>query len=187
MDNNGEFQDKIIFEDIIKMKVRSGHPVKQFGKGILRKCLEKCIKFKLIKQDRLKEEVKIYHSYYTNEVEEFFDNELFDMLCDPDYVDGAELYFVIEEVSELRKITPESIKKNIEGLLMLSIEAKAPSYRIATKMFPNSETGPCYNFETEDWDSEDSNYCKVNIDPDFLKACLEVKHEISLHKIINQY
>lgn len=164
---------------IIHPRERSLYQVRE---GIFHKCLERYIQMQLKEHRNSEGFIRVYCSYVTEEEERFFSNVLFDLLFDSDYVYEAELYVVLNELSELIDLDSKSITKILDGLLMLKIEMRISPYEEinvvqGSSIFPTGKTGRCFNFKTGKHDSE-MHFFKLSINPDFLKACSEVKQEM---------
>ncbi|QNU39221.1 hypothetical protein IC801_08745 [Geobacillus sp. 44B] len=155
----------------------------QGGEGIIHRCLDRYIQMQLKEHSHSEGLLRVYCSNVTEEEERFFDNVLFDLLFNPYYVYDAELYVILEEFSELVGITSKRVSNLLDGLSRLRIEMRVPPYEKINSVhgswiFPESKTGRCFNIETGEYDAEE-HYFKMRINPAFLKACLEVKHEMS--------
>lgn len=155
----------------------------QGGERIFHRCLERYIQINLMKHKESEGLIRVYCTYTTEETESFFDNVLFDLLFDPDYVYDAEFLVVLNEFSKMVGKESETVAIILESLSKIHIEMRVPPYEKinfvhGSTIFPGYKIGECLNIDTGDFDSEE-RYYKLSINRDFLRACLEVKEEMS--------
>lgn len=164
-----------LFKNTVVVEPRELLPFNE-GEGTLQRCIGRYIQKEIKKCGKRRETLNLYCSHVTAEEQSFFENVLFNLLFDSEYLYNTELYIILEEFSKLVDMTDEEICNILNGFPMIKIDIRDEGF-LTRSPFPGSETGNCFNTETEDYDSED-HYYALQISPDFLKACSEIKAEM---------
>lgn len=174
------FEDGLsyLFKNTVSVKPRELTPFEK-GNGLLHICLERYIQKET--QQLLKNEnsIEVKCSYITSKEEKLFNEVLFDLLFDPEYIFNTEIYVVIEKYTKFANMTIEEVSQILNGLTMINIEIRGDDNDplLISAVFPGFETGNCFNTETGNYDSKDQ-YFALRVNPDFLSACLEIKENM---------
>jgi hypothetical protein len=162
-----------LFKNTVWIKPRGLRTLKK-DEGLFGKCVERYVQLETKKQGYEKESVKVRYSFLTKEEEELFGVVLINLLFNSDYMHGNELYLILNEVLDLFCMNHKDVIEVFDELAMARVEIsgeKEEDFFYISSLFLQSETGFCFN-------SEDRYYA-LQINPDFLKACYEVKMEIA--------
>lgn len=176
-----------LFDDILKNMLKDAVVIEprelvpfRRREGLFQKCIEKYVQL-VAKQNGKKEEtLEVSCSYITSDEEKLFNDVLFNLFFDSEYVYKTELYITIDDFSKLIGMSDKKIYDILIGYTMIQIDIKEKEesgFISVSSLFPGSESGNCFNLETGEFDSEE-RYFKLQINADFLKACSEIKAEI---------
>lgn len=172
--NDNPFKDALdhLFKNTVTIEPRELFPFKA-GDGILQKCIERYIQSKINQHRNIdeKEILNVNCSHIAVKEERLFNDLLFNLFFNSEYVNGTEFFIIIEEFSMLVDMTNEEIRSILNGLTMINIEIRDEdgSFLSISSIFPGYETG---NYDSED------HYYALNINTDFLKTCSEIKAEM---------
>ncbi|MBD8069773.1 hypothetical protein [Bacillus sp. PS06] len=178
--NEKSFEDTLsdLFKNTVTIEPRELLPFKG-GLGLFRKCIERYIQNNTKQLSEKGKSFEAKCSYVSKKEERLFNDVLFDLLLDPEYVYETELYVILEEFSKLVKMTYEEIRHILYGLSMIQIKIRGEggSPLIISSLFPGCETGNCLNTDTGNYDSKDQFFA-LRINAEFLNACSEIKAEL---------
>ncbi|MGG3691799.1 hypothetical protein [Heyndrickxia ginsengihumi] len=176
MDNLHEDVLNYLFKNMVTVEPREHLPFKR-GKGLLKGCLERYIQMEMKRFGKKEGTLTASCSYVRLEEEKLFNDVLFKLFFDSEYIYGSELYIILEEFSKLVGMTNKEICNILNGLSMIQVKIRdeeESGFFSISSLFLGSETGNCFNTETGENDSED-HYYALQINPEFLKACMEIK------------
>src|SRR5690625_1221470 len=131
---------------------------------------------------RSEQPLKISCSHITMQEEELFNETLFDLLFNKDYLytpkwGNSRLYLILQEISKDASLTMEEAIEILQGFtaihIVISNDVKE-DYYLSTSLFTDAETGPCFNDETGRYDDED-HFFLLDLNPMFMEACNRVK------------
>lgn len=147
------------------------------GDGTLYECINKFVHNKAKQYSIDKDMLMVKCSYISQKKEDFFNEILFDLLFDEEYMSGNKILIILEDFVKIFKFEMNELIEILIGLthMNISIEPKEKDlFMSRNTFFPGSSYDSIYDFDTNKYDSE-KHFFKLEINPEFLKACMEIR------------
>lgn len=139
------------------------------GESIFGRCIERYVQLQIKDKGYNEERIEAKHSYITANEEGLFNKAVIDSDLNLDYEGGNRIYVFLDEVSDLFHMNHQDIAEALKELVMTRVTLR-------DKVDGSYSVSHLFN-ETVYFDNEDQYY-RLQLNPEFLKVCCEVKMEI---------
>lgn len=157
-----------LFKNIEILEPRELFPFEE-DEGALLQSIEKYVQNKVHKYNLKKNRLSIKCTFVKREEEEFFNDVLFKLIFDSEHLFDDRIYLNLEDVSKSYDISKEKIMEVLFGLTMINIKIEDE------KEFLFMSTSNLFTGLESDENDSGELCCLLYLEPEFLRACSEVK------------